>query len=298
VVYKWGKDKEKAFETLKQKLINAPLLALHNFSKTFEIECNVSNVGIRVVLLQEEHLTAYFSDKLKGSHINYSTYDKELYAFVRTLQTWQHYLLSKEFVIHSDHESLKFLKSQSKLNKRHATWVEFLELFPYVIKHKQGKANIVADALSRRHSLLSILETKFLSFDHIKELYPKDVDFSPILSECHQGTYKDFYLLNQYLFKGKRLCIPQGSLRSSLIREAHEGGLMGHFGPNKTLEVLKEHFYWPDMRNHVDRYCKSCIAYMKAKSRVQPHGLYTPLPIHSKPWVGISMDFVLGLPRT
>jgi len=63
----------------------------------------------------------------------------------------------------------------------------------------------MADALSRRHSLLSILETKFLSFNHIKELYPKDVDFSPILSECHQGAYKDFYLLNQYLFKGKRL---------------------------------------------------------------------------------------------
>jgi len=156
----------------------------------------------------------------------------------------------------------------------------------------------VADALSRRHSLLSILETKFLSFDHIKELYPKDVDFSPILSECHQGAYKDFYLLNQYLFKGKRLCIPQGSLRASLIREAHEGGLMGHFGPNKTLEVLKEHFYWPHMRKHVDRNCKSCIACLKAKSRVQPHGLYTPLPIPSKPWVDISMDFVLGLPRT
>jgi len=233
VVYKWGKYQKKAFETLKQKLINAPLLALPNFSKTFEIECDASNVGIGVVLLQEGHSIAYFSEKLKGSHINYSTYDKELYALVRTLQTWQHYLLSKEFVIHSDHESLKFLKSQDKLNKRHARWVEFLEQFPYVIKHKQGKTNIVVDALSRRYSLLSILETKFLSFDHIKELYPKDVDFSPILSECHQGFYKDFYLLNQYLFKGKRLCIPQGSLRASLIREAHEGGLMGILGQTR-----------------------------------------------------------------
>ena len=111
LVYKWGKDQEKTFETLKQKLINAPLLALPNFSKTFEIKCDASNVGIGVVLLQEGHPIAYFSEKLKGSHINYSIYDKELYALVRTLQTWQHYLLSKEFVIHSDHESLKFLKS-------------------------------------------------------------------------------------------------------------------------------------------------------------------------------------------
>ena len=132
---------------------------------------------------------------------------------------------------------------------------------------------------------------------HIKELYPRDADFSSTLSECHQGTYKDFSLLDQYLFKGKRLCIPQGSLRASLIREAHEGGLMGPFGPNKTLEVLKEHFYWPYIRKHVDRHCKSCIACMKTKSRVQPHGLFTLLPILSKPWVDISMYFVLGLPR-
>ena len=72
------------------------------------------------------------------SDINYSTYDKELYALVRALQNWQHYLFTKEFVIHSDHESLKYLKSQSKLNKRHAKCVEFIEQFPYVIKHKQG----------------------------------------------------------------------------------------------------------------------------------------------------------------
>ena len=78
VVYKWGKDQEKAFETLKQKLINAPLLALPNFNKTFEIECDASNVGIAVVLLQEGQPIAYLSKKLKGSQINYSTYDKEL----------------------------------------------------------------------------------------------------------------------------------------------------------------------------------------------------------------------------
>ena len=173
-----------------------------------------------------------------------------------------------------------------------------LRTIPICDQTKQGKANIMADALSRRHSLLSILKTIFLSFYDIKELYPKDVDFSPILSDCHQGAYKEFYLLNQYLFKGKRLCIPQDSLRALLIREAHEGGLMGQFGPNKTLEVLKEHFYWPHMRKHVDKHCKSCIACMKAKSRVLPHGIYTPLPIPFKPWVDISMDFVLGLPRT
>ena len=108
-------------------------------------------------MLQKEHLIAYFSEKLKGANLNYSTYDKEMYALIRALQTWQHYLLPKEFVIHSDHESLKHLKGQGELNKRHAKWVEYLEQFPYVIKHKQDKDNVVADTFSRWYSLLSIL---------------------------------------------------------------------------------------------------------------------------------------------
>jgi len=70
--------------------------------------------------------------------------------------------LSREFVIHNDHESLKYLKGQGKSNTRHVKWVEFLEQFSYVIKHKKGKGNIVVDALFRRHALLSILETKIL----------------------------------------------------------------------------------------------------------------------------------------
>jgi len=104
-----------------------------------------------MVLLQEEHLIAYFSEKLHDASLNYPTYDKEMYALVRALQTWEHYLVSKEFVIHSDHESLKYLKSQHKLNKRHAKWRDNLKQFPYVIKYKKGK-NIVDDALSRRHT--------------------------------------------------------------------------------------------------------------------------------------------------
>jgi len=78
------------------------------------------------VLLQDGHPNAYFSEKLHGASLNYPTFDKELYALMRALQTWEHYLVSKEFVIHSGHESLKYLKDRHKLNKRHAKWMEFL----------------------------------------------------------------------------------------------------------------------------------------------------------------------------
>ena len=73
---------------------------------------------------------------------------------------------------------------------------------------------------------------------------------------------------------------------------------MGHFGAQKTLDVLVEHFYWPSMRAFVEEFCGNCITCKKAKSHTLPHGLYTPLPIPHEPWVDISMDFVLGLPRT
>jgi len=114
--FKWEEKHEQAFVVLKHKLTNDPILALPNFTKSFEIECDSSNLGIVVVLILEGHPIAYFSEKMNGVALNYSTCDKELYVLVCALKTWQHYLLPKEFVIHSDHESLKYLKGQGKLN--------------------------------------------------------------------------------------------------------------------------------------------------------------------------------------
>ena len=293
---KWGEEQEKAFQVIKEKLTYAPLLALPNFAKTFEVECDASGLGI--VLMQEGRPIAYFSEKLSGATLKYPTYDKELYALVRALETWQRYLWPKEFVIHTDHESLKHLKGQHKLNKRHARRMEFVETFPYVIRYKQGKENIVADALSRRYVLISTLDAKLLGFEHIKELYPLDQDFSNEYACCEKGAHDMFFRHEGFLFRKNRLCIPNCSIRDLLVRESHGGGLMGHFGVAKTLGVLQEHFYWPHMKRDVERICGRCITCRQAKSRVQPHGLYTPLPIPGEPWVDLSMDFMLGLPRT
>ena len=108
--FKWGSEQDHAFIEIKERLCGAPLLALPNFSKTFEIECDTSGIGIGAVLMQEKRPIAYFSEKLNGAVLNYPTYDKELYALVKALETWQYYLWPKEFVIHTDHESLKHLK--------------------------------------------------------------------------------------------------------------------------------------------------------------------------------------------
>ncbi|KAK1596218.1 hypothetical protein QYE76_018557 [Lolium multiflorum] len=300
VPFVWGKAQQKAFDELKKRLTEAPLLVLPDFAKTFEIECDASGLGIGGVLMQNGKPVAYYSEKLDGARLNYPIYDKELYALVRVLEVWQHYLWPREFIIHSDHESLKYLKSQHTLNKRHAKWVEFIESFPYVIKYKKGKDNVVADALSRKLTLLlTRLDFHVLGLDEIKEQYASDTFFGPIFAKCSiEKGIDDFYLHQGFLFKGNKLCVPMSSLRLLLLQESHGGGLMGHFGRDKTLSMLSTHYYWPRMKRDVERLCNRCTTCLQAKSTSNPHGLYIPLPIPYAPWSDISMDFVLGLPRT
>jgi hypothetical protein len=183
VSFAWDPQQEEAFNTLKDKLTHAPLLQLLDFQKVFELECDASGIGLGAVLLQEGKPVAYFREKLSGASLRYSSsdqqfcYDKELYALVHTLQTWQHYLWPREFIIHSDHEALKHIRTQTNLNRRNAKWVEFIESFPYIIKHKNGKENIIADALSCRYTMLSQLEFRIFGLQTVKDQYVDDGDF-------------------------------------------------------------------------------------------------------------------------
>ncbi|PKI40336.1 hypothetical protein CRG98_039265 [Punica granatum] len=125
--------------------------------------------------------------------------------------------------------------------------------FPYVIRYKHGKENVVADALSRMYALLSTLDAKLLGFEHIKNLYADDhefceeyraySDFGAIYSACEKGAFGKFYKHDEFLFKENKLCIPNSSMRELLMLESHGGGLMGHFGVVKTFDILREHFF-------------------------------------------------------
>ena len=97
-------------------------------------------------------------------------YDQEFYAIFQALKKWRHYLIPKEFVLYTEHKVLQYLGSQNKLNQRHMKWVEFLQNFSFSLKHKSGATNKVADALSRRCSLLTKMKVEVLDFDEMKEL--------------------------------------------------------------------------------------------------------------------------------
>ena len=101
-----------------------------------------------------------------------------------------------------------------------------------------------------------------------------------------------------FLFKGSQLCIPRGSLRENIIKEKHCGDLAGHFGLDKTLDLVRRFYYWPRMPTDVRKFVKACVICQKEKRKTSNAGLYTPLPIPNRPWDAISLDFVLGFPRT
>ncbi|XP_074271567.1 uncharacterized protein LOC141595498 [Silene latifolia] len=122
----WTTAAQKEFETIIQKLCKAPLLALPDFTQPFEVEYDASGVGIGAILIQGKRPIAYFSEKFNGPRFNYSTYDKELYAIVRALNHWSRYPRPNHFILHSDHESLKYNNRKHKLNLKLAKWADHI----------------------------------------------------------------------------------------------------------------------------------------------------------------------------
>ncbi|GJS76143.1 putative nucleotidyltransferase, ribonuclease H [Tanacetum coccineum] len=265
----WMEEAELAFQVVKEKLTTTPILILPDFSKVFELHTDASKVAIGGVLSQGGRPVAYFSEKLTGPKSRYTTYDLEFYAVVQAVKHWRHYLFHKEFVLFTDHDSLRHIRTQDKVSHKHGRWLAFLEKFTFVVKHKTGVSNRAADALSRRSGLLITMQG------------------------VQAGEKPDFFLHNGFLFKGNQLCIPDSSLCLQIIKELHGEGHV-----NRTLQLVQVSYFWPTMRKEVDRYVKRCRMCQVSKGTSTNADLYMPLPVPLQSWVNISMDFVLGLPRT
>nr|GFB31849.1 putative reverse transcriptase domain-containing protein [Tanacetum cinerariifolium] len=143
--YEWGKEEEDAFQTFKQKLCSAPILALPEGMKDFVVYCDASLRGYRAVLMQREKVIAYASRQLKVHEKNYTTHDLELGAVVFALRLWRHYLYETKCVVYTDHKSLQYILNQKEFNLRQRRWIELLSDYDCEIRYHPGKANIVAD---------------------------------------------------------------------------------------------------------------------------------------------------------
>jgi len=174
---------------------------LPDFEKVFEVDCDASIIGIGAVLSQEGRPVEFFSEKLSEARQKWTTYELEFYVVIRALKHWEHYLIRREYVLYNDHQALKFVNTQNTLNRMHAWWIALMQKFIFVLNHKSGKQNKVADALSRRSALLVTLQSEITSLEHLRALYVEDEDLKEDWEKCmSMQPNADFHIQEGYLF--------------------------------------------------------------------------------------------------
>ncbi|KAI3821490.1 hypothetical protein L1987_09058 [Smallanthus sonchifolius] len=300
--YEWGPKQEEAFQTLKQKLCNATILTLPDGIDDLVVYCDASNQGLGCVLMQRGKVIAYASRQLKVHEKNYTTHDLELGAVVFALKIWRHYLYGTKCVVFTDHKSLQHIFNQKELNMRQRRWVELLNDYDCEIRYHPGKANVVADALSRKdHVMLHCariqtdIQTRILEAQHISitkgNMYEEMSCGVELLLESKPNGL--LYYLN-------RIWVPdRDDLRTFLMNEAHKTRYSIHPGADKMYQDLRQQYWWPGMKKDIALYVAKCLTCSKVKAEHQrPFGLLEQPEIPVWKWENIAMDFVTKLPRT
>ncbi|KAJ0914366.1 putative nucleotidyltransferase, Ribonuclease H [Helianthus annuus] len=305
--FDWGIKQDEAFQTLKDKLCNAPILALPEGTDDFVVYCDASRQGLGCVLMQRQKVIAYASRQLKVHEKNYTTHDLELGAVVFALKIWRHYLYGTKCTIFTDHKSLQHIFNQKELNMRQRRWVELLNDYDCEIKYHPGKANVVADALSRKERIKPI---RVRAMEMIIQTYLSSRVRAAQKEALKEGNLEEEYLHGMEkilvpnregtLCFGKRIWVPLfGGLREVIFDEAHKSRYSIHPGADKMYQDLKDYYWWPRMKGDVAIYVSKCLTCAKVKAEYQkPSGLLQQPKIPQWKWEEISMDFITKLPRT
>jgi hypothetical protein len=326
--FEWTKECQVSFEELKKRLISSPVLVLPDLTKMFDIYSDASRQGLGCVLMQEGQVVCYASCHLRKHDENYPTHDLELAAVVHALKIWRHYLIGHRCEIYSDHKSLKYIFTQNDLNLRQCRWLELIKDYDLGINYHLGKANVVADALSRKKYCNATFarrmppelrrEIEYLNLGMVKEAKVVMEVESTLEAEIQEGQLEDakFKKIRQLiqnnktsdftedsqgtLWLGKWICVPNLTpIKESILREAHDSLYSIHPGSTKMYKDLKTHYWWYGMKHDIAEYVSLCDTCQRVKAEHQrPAGLLQPLKIPEWKWQEIGMDFIVGLPRT
>ncbi|XP_020101642.1 uncharacterized protein LOC109719402 [Ananas comosus] len=296
----WTSQCAEAFEDLKRAVTEDPVLRLPDCSRTFEVHTDASDFAIGGVLVQDGHPIAYESRKLNDTERRYTVQEKEMTAVVHCLRTWRHYLLGSKFVVRTDNVATSYFQSQKKLSPKQARWQDFLAEFDMEMQYKPGKENRVADALSRKAELAAVWQLQGTLRDRLRSGTNEDPIAQNLVQLVKEGKTRRFWLSDGLLLtKGRRVYVPKwGNLRRELIKECHDSKWAGHPGQKRTLALLEAAYFWPRMHEDVEAYVRTCLVCQQDKVEHQrPGGLLEPLPVPSRPWESISMDFISALPK-
>nr|GEY24625.1 reverse transcriptase [Tanacetum cinerariifolium] len=235
----WNEEREKSFKELKQRLVSVLVLTLPSGSGGFQIYSDASKKVLGCVLMKHGKVIAYASRQLKPYEVNYPTHDLELAAVFFALKIWRHYLYGESCDIFTDHKSLKYIFTQRELNMRQRHWLELLKDYDTNIQYHPGKANVVADALSRKSGMIAGIK--------VEEEIIRDLEWLDI------ELYVEFRLDDDnVLWQDTRLVVPNdASLREALLTEAYSSPFSVHPDSTKMYHDLKQDFWWSGMKRDV-----------------------------------------------
>ncbi|GJU46835.1 putative reverse transcriptase domain-containing protein [Tanacetum coccineum] len=246
-----GEDQKSAFQLLKQKLYEASILALPEGNDDFVVYCDAFHQGLGAVLMQREKVIAYASRQLNPNEENYTTHNLELGVIVFALKIWRHYLYGTKCTVFTIHKSLQHILDQKELNMRQRRWLELLADYDCEIRYHPRKANVVADALSRKErikplrvrALVMTLHPKLPS--QILEAQTEAIKEEKIKAENLRGMYKAFEVRpdGTRCIKNQSWLPLFGNLRDLIMHESHKSKYSIHPGSDKMYQDLKKP-YW------------------------------------------------------
>ncbi|GKB92343.1 putative reverse transcriptase domain-containing protein [Tanacetum coccineum] len=281
--YIWGEDQESAFQLLKQKLCKAPILALPEGNDDFVVYCDASHQGLGAVLMQREKVIAYASRQLKPNEENYTTHDLEFRAVVFAIKIWRHYLYGTKCTVFTDHKSLQHILNKKELNMRQRRWLELLADYDCEIRYHPGKANVVADALSRKERIKPLRVRSLVMTIHpnlpsqILKAQTEALKEENIKAENLRGMDKAFEIRpdGTRCIKNRSWLPLFGNLRDLIMHESHKSKYSIHPGSDKMYQDLKKLYWWPNMKAIIAEYGFTCFnMFTELRQNVRSHPAY------------------------